>query len=168
MKAWIKYSPTNNNAEFQLFFFLIFIIYTYSNFILLHFEGGAFSLCWKYTVIVCVWSRLVMSDSLRPWELYPTRILCPWNSPDKNTGVGCHFLLQGSSQTRDRTPVSCIAGRRFILWATREWSFSSVENILWLTVYKYNLLGEVWWIQRMLITHLSLWNYNSERFFWTI
>ena len=27
--------------------------------------------------------------------LYPTRLLCPWDSPGKNTGVGCHFLLQG-------------------------------------------------------------------------
>ena len=25
----------------------------------------------------------------------PTRLLCPWDSPGKNTGVGCHFLLQG-------------------------------------------------------------------------
>ena len=24
----------------------------------------------------------------------PTRLLCPWDSPGKNTGVGCHFLLQ--------------------------------------------------------------------------
>ena len=24
----------------------------------------------------------------------PSRLLCPWDSPDKNTGVGCHFLLQ--------------------------------------------------------------------------
>ena len=28
-----------------------------------------------------------------PW-LQPTRLLCPWDSPGKNTGVGCHFLLQ--------------------------------------------------------------------------
>ena len=27
--------------------------------------------------------------------LWPTRLLCPWNFPGKNTGVGCHFLLQG-------------------------------------------------------------------------
>ena len=33
--------------------------------------------------------------SLRPYELLPTRILCPWDSPGQNTGVGCHFLLQG-------------------------------------------------------------------------
>ena len=29
-----------------------------------------------------------------PWSV-PARLLCPWNSPGKNTGVGCHFLLQG-------------------------------------------------------------------------
>ena len=29
------------------------------------------------------------------WPCGPTRLLCPWNSPGKNTGVGCHFLLQG-------------------------------------------------------------------------
>ena len=36
-----------------------------------------------------------MSDSLQPHGLWPARLLCPWNFPDKNTGVGCHFLLQG-------------------------------------------------------------------------
>ena len=36
-----------------------------------------------------------MSDSLWPHGLYPTRLLCPQNSPGKNTGVGWHFLLQG-------------------------------------------------------------------------
>ena len=35
-----------------------------------------------------------MSDSVRPHRWPPTRPLCPWNSPGKNTGVGCHFLLQ--------------------------------------------------------------------------
>ena len=35
-----------------------------------------------------------MFDSLGPHGLQPTRLLCPWNSPDKNIGVGCHFLLQ--------------------------------------------------------------------------
>ena len=40
-------------------------------------------------------SRSVMSNSLQPHELQPTRLLCSWNYPSKNTGVGCHFLLQG-------------------------------------------------------------------------
>ena len=36
-----------------------------------------------------------MSDSLQPHELYPYSLLCPWNSPGKNTGAICHALLQG-------------------------------------------------------------------------
>ena len=36
----------------------------------------------------------VVSDSLRPHRQQPTRLPCPWDSPSKNTGVGCHFLLQ--------------------------------------------------------------------------
>ena len=35
-----------------------------------------------------------MSDSVRSHRQQPTRLLCPWDSPGKNTGVGCHFLLQ--------------------------------------------------------------------------
>ena len=35
-----------------------------------------------------------MSDSVRPRRWQPTRLPCPWDSPGKNTGVGCHFLLQ--------------------------------------------------------------------------
>ena len=35
-----------------------------------------------------------MSDSVRPHRRQPNRLLCPWDSPGKNTGVGCHFLLQ--------------------------------------------------------------------------
>ena len=46
------------------------------------------------TACGCMLSRSVMIDSLRPHGLWPTRILCPWDSPGKNTGVGCHALLQ--------------------------------------------------------------------------
>ena len=35
-----------------------------------------------------------MSDSVRPYRQQPTRLRRPWDSPGKNTGVGCHFLLQ--------------------------------------------------------------------------
>ena len=35
-----------------------------------------------------------MSDSVRPHRQQPTRLCRPWDSPGKNTGVGCHFLLQ--------------------------------------------------------------------------
>ena len=39
------------------------------------------------------WSRSVVSNSLRPHGLQPTRLLCPWYFPGKSTGVGCHHLL---------------------------------------------------------------------------
>ena len=48
---------------------------------------------------VCV-SHSVMSDSLRPLGLFPARLLCAWDSPGKNTGVGCHSLLQGIFPTQ--------------------------------------------------------------------
>ena len=42
----------------------------------------------------CCWVASVMSNSVWPHRRQPTRLLCPWDSPGKNTGVGCHFLLQ--------------------------------------------------------------------------
>ena len=111
-----------------------------------------------------------MSDSVRPHRWQPARLPGSWDSPGKNTEVGCHCLLhyeqiygnkldnleemdrflekcslsslpgssvhgilqarilewvampssRGSSQPRDWTWISCIAGRFFIMWATRE------------------------------------------------
>ena len=42
-------------------------------------------------------SRSVMSNSLWPHALKPTRLLCPWDSPGKNTDMGWHSLLQNRS-----------------------------------------------------------------------
>ena len=36
----------------------------------------------------------VLSDSVQPHRRQPTRLPCPWDSPGKSSGVGCHFLLQ--------------------------------------------------------------------------
>ena len=51
----------------------------------------------------------VVSDSLQPHGLPPARLLCPWDSPDKNTGVDCHFLLQGIFPTQGMNlgPLHC-------------------------------------------------------------
>ena len=46
----------------------------------------------------------VMSDSLQPHRLQPARLLCPWDSPGKNIGVGCHALLQGIFLTQEWNP----------------------------------------------------------------
>ena len=51
-----------------------------------------------------VLSCSVVSDSLWPHGLQPARLLCPWDSPGKNTGVGCHALLQGIFPTQGSNP----------------------------------------------------------------
>ena len=48
----------------------------------------------------------VVTDSLWPRGLYPARLLCLCSFPGKNTGVGCHFLLQGIWLTQDQTRIS--------------------------------------------------------------
>ena len=60
----------------------------------------------KPQLCCAVCRRSVTSDSLQPHGLQPARLLCPWDSPGKNTGEGCHALLQGIFQPRDRTQVS--------------------------------------------------------------
>ena len=42
----------------------------------------------------CCQVASVVSDSVRPHRWQPTRLPRPWDSPGKNTGVGCHFILQ--------------------------------------------------------------------------
>ena len=65
---------------------------------------------------VCVLGHSV--DSLWPYGLYPARLLCPRDSPGKNTGVGCHSLLQGIELASPVSPV--LAGRFFTTIPTWE------------------------------------------------
>ena len=48
------------------------------------------------------WSCSVVSDPQQPHGLQPTRLLCPWGFPGRNTGVGCHCLLQYSRSGRSK------------------------------------------------------------------
>ena len=52
------------------------------------------------------WTRSVVSDSSWPHGLQPTRLLRPWDFPGKSTGVGCHRLLQMSSQWMAISPLA--------------------------------------------------------------
>ena len=65
-------------------------------------------------------SRSVVSNSLQSCGLQSARLLCPWDSPGKITGVGCIPFSRGSSQLRDWTQVSCIIGGFLIIWVTRK------------------------------------------------
>ena len=51
----------------------------------------------------CKWNCSVVSDSAVPW-IVVTRLLHPWNFPDKSTGVGCRFHLQGIFLTQGSNP----------------------------------------------------------------
>ena len=54
------------------------------------------SATWKNVSLKLKLAYAQSLPTLRPHDwLYPSRFLCPWNFPGKNTGVGCHFLLQG-------------------------------------------------------------------------
>ena len=55
----------------------------------------SFSNAWKWK-----WSHSVVSDSVRPHGLQPTRLLHPWDFPGKSTGMGCHCLLHLSRAER--------------------------------------------------------------------
>ena len=59
-----------------------------------------YSLCMVATSQSACSVASVMSDSLRPLGLKPTRLLCPWDFPGKNTGLGCHALPQGIFPTQ--------------------------------------------------------------------
>ena len=54
---------------------------------------SSWDLRWN-TMLLLLLSRSVMSDSVWPHKRQPPRLPSPWDSPGKNTGVGCHFLLQ--------------------------------------------------------------------------
>ena len=76
-------------------------------------------------VSVCICTRVyahvhsVVSDSLRTHGLYPVRLLCPWDSPGKNTGVGCHALLQG---------IFTIQGSNLWLLCLLHWQADSLSS----------------------------------------
>ena len=78
-----------------------------------------------------------MSDSVQPHGLQPTRPLGPWDSPGKNTGVGCHFLLQCMKvESESETAQSCPT-------LSDPWTAAHQAPPSMGTVYKYITLTSV-------------------------
>ena len=75
--------------------------------------GGWSNLC---CAVLVTQSCLTVCDPM----FEPARLLCPWDSPGKNTWMGCHALLQRIFPARDRAEVSHTAGGFFTIWTTRE------------------------------------------------
>ena len=63
-----------------------------------------------------------MSNPVRPHRWQPTRLLCPWDSPGKNTGEGCHFLFPKSSQCLNFFfPYQIYGGNMDIIAVVKQW-----------------------------------------------
>ena len=62
------------------------------------------SSCAVLRLLFLLFSCSVVSDSLQPHGLKPARLLCPWDFPGRNTGLGCHALLQEIFLTQGSNP----------------------------------------------------------------
>ena len=66
-------------------------------------------ICLCYCCCCCCYVASVVSDSVWPHRWQPTRLPCPWDSPGKNTGMGCHFLLQCmKAKSESEVTQSCL------------------------------------------------------------
>ena len=76
---------------------------------------------------------MCVCDSLWPYGLWPSRLLCPWDSPGKNTRVGCHTLFHGISPTQGSN--LCLLG--LLLWqCTTPWfqpAKALTSSVQWLS-----------------------------------
>ena len=78
-----------------------------------------------------------MSDSLQHHGLEPARLLFPCNSPDKNTGVGSHLLLQGNFPTQGfnldpldcRKILCCLSHQRSPLYMYKHYTCTNVLSL---------------------------------------
>ena len=87
---------------------------------------------------VCAYSvTSVVSGSQQSYGLQPASLLCPWDSPGKNTGVGCRFLLQRSFPT--------LGSKTCLLCFLHQWRILTAETLGKLNKYftTYYLLGTV-------------------------
>ena len=101
-----------------------------------------------------------MSDSVQPHRRQPTRLPCPWDSPGKNTGVGCHFLLQCMKW---KVKVKSLSHVRFIdtPWtatyqAPLSMGYSRQEYIYIIILLNYKYVGILY---NFICTIVVIWYY---------
>ena len=112
---------------------------------------------------LCIMSLLlvncsVMSNSLWPYGLEPSRLHCPWNSPGRNTGVGSHCLLQGISLTQESNPCLLhllLAGRFFTTEPPEKWYIMCIYTYVCVCVYMC-----VYIYAKISVQHVGNWCYH--------
>ena len=97
-------------------------------------------LCW-WCLREC-YVTSVVSDFSWPHGLMPSRLLCPWDSPGKNTGVSCHALLQGIFLTQGFNPH---------LLHLLHWQVGSLTRVIWEALCWWYLWLNTFYIQRAYI-----------------
>ena len=101
-----------------------------------------------------------MSHSLQPYGLQPTRLLCPWNSPGRNTEAGSHFFPQGIFSIQGSNsgllhyksillsePPGC-----YVRWITKFWDIKWWWQQLLLWSSEPQVVGKIIWADS-----ISLW-----------
>ena len=79
-------------------------------------------------------------------------LLCPWDFTDKNSGVGCHFLLQGIFLTQDSNlHFLCLLHCRWILYLLRHWGITS----FWQAFFIFKKWE--WFWNKNWINHINPW-----------
>ena len=109
-------------------------------------------------------SHSVVSDSLWPHGLQPARLLCPWDSPGKKSGVGCHSLLQGIFPTQELNQ-GLLHCRQILYWLRQQgspntYSLGYVFANTWHTqIFKISVNLMVW---RVLICVMYIQRSNCQ------
>ena len=124
----------------SLLYFCIEVQLIYNIMLVLGVQQSDSVLCVCVCVCVCcaVLSYSVISDSLWPQGLQPARLLCPWNFPGKNTGLGCYFLLQEYLPNLGIEPMSPVLAGRFFTPASTGKSLS-LSLSLYVYIYIFGL-----------------------------
>ena len=130
----------------------------------------------------CCWVASVMSNSVRPHRRQPTRLPCPWDSPGKNTGVGCHSF---SNAWKWKVKVKSLSHVRLLVtpWTAAHQAPPSMEfsrqeywsgfplpspfSILYISENRF-LSSSVWFFSLTIVTSRSICVANNKISFFYI
>ena len=109
----------------------------------------------------CCWVTLVVSDSVQPHRRQPTRLPCPWDSPGKNKGVGCHFLLQcmkvkSESEVAQSCPTLSNSARLHLSLPRLWWGLEAVTltNQSGTCINSFTKLVTILWVRHLITPFL--------------